>query len=974
MWIILLDHSGSMGDPFSGKKEAAGRSKTSKAAIKLDAAKQALLEHLQGLGSPSDNALIEFTSSASVVFKGSSNDLKGIQHVLDSLQAYDGTDISVALDTAAEYERTLQNVLTVRVLVISDGLSDRERAEAAAGRLVARRVIIDLILIDPTEQGESVARAITAINGSFWSVTSPEELSEQVAIAGEQERAQAEQAAAIVGAYEKQAAAVTGKVQPEDRLAFTVGYPSVVSPGIWYSLLIYLHITGLQTQVEDMLRQRAAQFGLRAAESRMEAFSQIQRGTVLKLTPHIEGFTFNPPTPIEVTWYEDIQDVSYRLQAESRLAGHSVLGFIEVEVGPISIARIPLSIRVRAPGEPEEVPETATSMAQSYRKIFCSYSYKNRDIVEACKAAYEALAISVYLDKSSLKSGEAWNPALHQLIQDSDLFQLYWSTASRQSSNVEDEWRYALFIIGQKGEQFIRPVRWEEPLPPLPPELSHIHVASLDIDALARFTGRSINPIQETETPTTAQKAQMGQTSASLPLFATVLPILSGTVQEVIVTIREDVAQAVRFLEEVTGLRYYPAPTLLVDDYAVKSVRALNTVDLPPENSTQKDYTLALANIINSICLDFHVRNLRPQTVSYDSFPERFGSGSLLAEAQFDAVRKYCEVVGYWVENFIQQNETDVSWRQVRNELLNLNLSIFRPDLTFVDFISTFLRTVRMLLQEGLRNLGNFEFQSSYAIKPESWQLLQKEFPNLQLRVGQPRTDWIYLAGLFSEFIQVFNKITTQLTEVLSRIARLTSPTQRLFLITVPTYGIYAPPNSLATDQSLQQWALKRGIPTQFTLPQSPRVLLCLDARQRFEDQLAHEHPNDRTELAKLFQRCILIHEHFHAILALGLDNDGALAAGTHSASWQAAVPLNESLAVWMELHFARENPKLTDLVLSYIQSGTYPDWPYRGAEYIENLYQGKGIEAVLELITEMRQLPEVAQAKLDTLSNIPGK
>ena len=34
MWIILLDHSGSMGEPFTGKKEVAGRSKTSMATIK----------------------------------------------------------------------------------------------------------------------------------------------------------------------------------------------------------------------------------------------------------------------------------------------------------------------------------------------------------------------------------------------------------------------------------------------------------------------------------------------------------------------------------------------------------------------------------------------------------------------------------------------------------------------------------------------------------------------------------------------------------------------------------------------------------------------------------------------------------------------------------------------------------------------------------------------------------------------------
>jgi hypothetical protein len=79
-------------------------------------------------------------------------------------------------------------------------------------------------------------------------------LSEQIKIVGEQERVRAEQAAAIVGEYEKEAAAITGKVQPEDRLAFTVGYPGVVSPEIWYSLLIYLHIASGQSSLIFVVR------------------------------------------------------------------------------------------------------------------------------------------------------------------------------------------------------------------------------------------------------------------------------------------------------------------------------------------------------------------------------------------------------------------------------------------------------------------------------------------------------------------------------------------------------------------------------------------------------------------------------------------------------------------------------------------------------------------------------------------------
>lgn len=46
MWIILLDCSDSMGKPFSGKTEFAGRSRPSKSPVKLDSAKDALQQHL----------------------------------------------------------------------------------------------------------------------------------------------------------------------------------------------------------------------------------------------------------------------------------------------------------------------------------------------------------------------------------------------------------------------------------------------------------------------------------------------------------------------------------------------------------------------------------------------------------------------------------------------------------------------------------------------------------------------------------------------------------------------------------------------------------------------------------------------------------------------------------------------------------------------------------------------------------------
>jgi len=171
-----------MGEPFRGKtaQEFSGRARVSQAEIKLDAAKESLLEHLSSLGSPSRVVLVEFTSRASVIFDGLSNNRDELQRVLDTLEPDNGTDIAVALNTARRHIQ-LKDIPRFSVLVISDGLSNLEPAEEEAQQLARNTEIINVILIDPTDEGESVARAIiaTTIYGTVSAVTSAQALSDK---------------------------------------------------------------------------------------------------------------------------------------------------------------------------------------------------------------------------------------------------------------------------------------------------------------------------------------------------------------------------------------------------------------------------------------------------------------------------------------------------------------------------------------------------------------------------------------------------------------------------------------------------------------------------------------------------------------------------------------------------------------------------------------------------------------------------
>jgi len=79
---------------------------------------------------------------------------------------------------------------------------------------------------------------------------------------------------------------------------------------------------------------------------------------------------------------------------------------------------------------------------------------------------------------TALRSGENWNARLLELIDSADIFQLFWSRHAAESEYVRQEYQYAAALRrrGVKSATFIRPIRWEEPMPaPPPPELAELH-------------------------------------------------------------------------------------------------------------------------------------------------------------------------------------------------------------------------------------------------------------------------------------------------------------------------------------------------------------------------------------------------------------------------------------------------------------------------------------------------------------------
>ena len=200
----------------------------------------------------------------------------------------------------------------------------------------------------------------------------------------------------------------------------------------------------------------------------------IESGAVLIAKPSGEGLRFDPPQQTAV-WRGRWRRFDFRVAVE---AGHPVRlqGKVSFTVEGLLIAEVPFELTI---GESPAAQTTQSPTADLYQAVFPSYSHRDKQIVERVERAYRALGMSYLRDVTTLRSGQKWKPELGRLIEQADLFQLFWSNAAAASEYVTEEWQTALRLISEKKkpETFIRPVYWEQPMAAPPAPLGDTHFA-----------------------------------------------------------------------------------------------------------------------------------------------------------------------------------------------------------------------------------------------------------------------------------------------------------------------------------------------------------------------------------------------------------------------------------------------------------------------------------------------------------------
>jgi anti-sigma B factor antagonist len=258
-----------------------------------------------------------------------------------------------------------------------------------------------------------------------------------------------------------------------EEVHFSAFYPKEVTVEKWYTLLVYTYIPSVMESVREDARKFQDEIG-EMRETKPATGTRLARGTEITVVPDCEGVRFNPER-VTFKWLEDQHRAQFRFQAEASQAGMAGNARVTVYAGPLIVATLKMGMLFN---ETESSPGPAHSEeanARMYHQddIFISYSHQDTDLVRSCKKAYEALGHNVLVDFETLRSGQAWNAELLRMIERADIFQLFWSDNSSKSQYCRQEWEHALRL--NRGEGFIRPVYWQEPLPAPPAELSAIH-------------------------------------------------------------------------------------------------------------------------------------------------------------------------------------------------------------------------------------------------------------------------------------------------------------------------------------------------------------------------------------------------------------------------------------------------------------------------------------------------------------------
>ncbi len=141
------------------------------------------------------------------------------------------------------------------------------------------------------------------------------------------------------------------------------------------------------------------------------------------------------------SWQGEPIDFNFSVEAEESVK--QVVFLARVFINDAQIGVLAFTRNVTGPNKKPH-SEGDRVRLKKHKRVFLSYSSKDRETVSAIATAYASAGVEHFWDRASLKSGEEWHPRLRREIDRADLFHVCWSRNAAKSEWVKKETEHAL--------------------------------------------------------------------------------------------------------------------------------------------------------------------------------------------------------------------------------------------------------------------------------------------------------------------------------------------------------------------------------------------------------------------------------------------------------------------------------------------------------------------------------------------------
>jgi hypothetical protein len=264
---------------------------------------------------------------------------------------------------------------------------------------------------------------------------------------------------------------------------FSAYYPTAVAPNQSYALMAFAHIESMAAAVREVAAGYQQMMGGQQSSATASSKVEVSKGTLLTLVPRVDGITFTPAEQI-ITWDgQPWYSATFLFQTLATLNA-DLSGRVLVFNGPLILGEIPVMMQIIQTDAGKALDKA--EHLKKFDPIFASYSHRDTPVMQYFKRARENIGQKMLVDVYDLRSGEHWAQRLLDMIDESAVFQLFWSKHAAESQYCRQEWEHALQLLPQR-ERFIQPVWWSEPMPKPPPELQDLHFQRINLPTGTRW-------------------------------------------------------------------------------------------------------------------------------------------------------------------------------------------------------------------------------------------------------------------------------------------------------------------------------------------------------------------------------------------------------------------------------------------------------------------------------------------------------